>query len=355
MAPLAVFNTSQVLSGLGTLPGLLSDSMHWRLLSVILGLDITAGAFATGANVVTILVYSKMGFADSTNISLTALAISDLGIAITTVTCVIGNVLATMPNVSFTTDIFLTTAAYPHTFLARISALITTHISIERYLCVLLPLKIKRIITPTRTLIIMIVFFVATFAFYPIAFIRYPLRWVFYADLNRTLLSVNPDSGTTALRLNNTLVLIMSIIIPFLTFFIVVVCTILLSLSLQRSRAWRDVNKSASTNTAGRTEKEARAVKMVITIAVVFIVATIPSCMHTVATTVVPGFSISGRYANLFDITWMSFFGVNSINSGANVIIYYRMSNKFRQAMLRFLPRKTGRYRDSGKSMSVKQ
>ena len=68
--------------------------------------------------------------------------------------------------------------------------------------------------------------------------------------------------------------------------------TILLALSLQKSKAWRDPHKSITANTQGKTgghsdsqkskPKEARAVKMVITIAVVFIVTIFPSSIHTI-------------------------------------------------------------------------
>ena len=73
---------------------------------------------------------------------------------------------------------------------------------------------------------------------------------------------------------------------------------------------------------------------MVITIATVFIIAIIPSCTHNVFVMAVPGFTQTGRYSRVYDLAGMSFVGVNSINAGANVIIYYRMSHKFRHALL---------------------
>ena len=94
-------------------------------MTVVLGLDLTAGVFATGTNIVTIIIYFKMGFADATNISLIALAFSDLGIALTTITLCLGFILPPDLGVSFT-QLFLTTAAYPHALLSRVSALITT-------------------------------------------------------------------------------------------------------------------------------------------------------------------------------------------------------------------------------------
>ena len=73
---------------------------------------------------------------------------------------------------------------------------------------------------------------------------------------------------------------------------------------------------------------------MVITIATVFIIASIPSCTHFVIMMAVPAFNEGGRYSRAYKLAGMFFVGVNSINGGVNVIIYYRMSHKFRHALL---------------------
>ena len=343
------FNTTSASSGLNSLKGVLSEAVYWRILSVVLGLDITVGVFATGANIVTIIVYSRLGFSDSTNISLTALAISDLGIAVTLVITAVGMLLPAMFDVPFNDDIFLTTTTYPHNLLSRISAMITTYLSIERYFCVFLPLKIKTVITSKRTLVVMVIIFVFTFSLYPTGLFRFGIGWTFDFKRNRTVLGVIPTSDPIVLRLHNVTLLIVSIILPFVTFFSVVLCTILLSVSLKKSKLWRDANRYTPSNTAKgsesepkgnwkspkkQTSKEARAVKMVITIATVFIVTSIPSCVHIIAVMLVPGFTAVGRYYRMFDVCGLSYFGVNAINSGANVIIYYKMSYKFRSSML---------------------
>ena len=343
------FNTTTVGGGLNSLKGVLSEAVYWRILSVVLGLDITVGVFATGANIVTIIVYSRLGFSDSTNISLTALAISDLGIAVTVVISAVGMILPAIFDVPFTNSIFLTTSSYPHILLSRISAMITTYLSIERYFCVLLPLKIKTVITSKRTLVVMVIIFGITFSLYPNSLVRFGIGWTFDFKRNRTVLSAIPTTDPIVLRLHNVTILFVSIILPFVTFLSVVLCTILLSVSLKKSKLWRDANRCTPSNPATETRsgeslrksttpkhpsKEARAVKMVITIATVFIVTSIPSCVHIFAVMLVPGFTAVGRYYRIFDICMFCFFSMNAINSGANVIIYYKMSYKFRSSVL---------------------
>ena len=328
----SVYNLSpnNVTIRLGPLPGLMSQADYWRVMSVILGLDVVAGALATGANIVTIIVYINMGFSDSTHISLTALAISDLGIALTTITNCLAHILPASLDVSFKTTAFLPSSAYPHMLLTRLSALITTYISVERYLCVLLPLKIKSIITPRRTFVAMLIISGSVFGLYPAALITFPLGWEFDPVKNKSVLGVIPNTSPTALLLGNILLAILSTFIPLPTFITVTVCTILLSVRLQKSKAWRDSNNRYGSESTEKQSKEARAVKMVITIATVFIIASIPSSAHNVYIMAVPG----GRYSRAYYLAGMSFVGVNSINGGANVIIYYRMSRKFRHALL---------------------
>ena len=337
-------NLSDVTSDHEALPGVLSDALYRHMGNAVLGFGLIAGVFAVEANILTIIVYIKMGFFDSTNISLAALAISDFGVGITTISTALICLLAPLSSVPFSRYIVIPLSTYPHTLLARISALITTYISVERYLCVLLPLRIKTIITRKRTFIAMVILFGVTLLNYPVAYLRYPLGFKFDSKRNKTLFNLLPVTDQTFLFMTHIRTLIIHLMVPFVTFFVVLLCTILLSLNLQRNKAWRDANKynplKSRTKAANESESEARqskeirAIKMVITIATVFIVTSIPACTQMVFMLAVPEFSESGRYYKLFDVIGMFYLAVNSINSGVNVIIYFTMSQKFKQATL---------------------
>ena len=337
--------TSHLTNDFQPVPGLVSFSFYWRLMSVVLGLDLLVAVAATAANIITIMVYRRLGYADSTNISLTALAISDLGVAITTFNCVIGVLLPTIPNVPFTYEIFFLPASSPHVLFSRASALITTYLSIERYLCVSIPLKIKRIITPKRTLVAMIVIFMAALGPFPVVCLRWPVGWRFYPERNKTLLGTLFVTDPTVLILGNISQVYVSLFLPVFTFFTVFICTILLAVSLKKSKAWRDANKSTTSKIVSKGDdslpesvtsksKEAKAVRMLISIATVFIISSIPSSIHMFFVLTIPEFDLNGRYSNLYSLTGMMFLVVDCINCTANVFIYYNMSSKFRRAML---------------------
>ena len=73
---------------------------------------------------------------------------------------------------------------------------------------------------------------------------------------------------------------------------------------------------------------------MVVTITIVFIVSSIPCSVHMIVMMAVPEFNSTDRHYMLYTLLGMFIVGVSSINSGINMIIYYKMSHKFRHAML---------------------
>ena len=344
-----IFNGSHLTVHDTILPGLVSDTLYWRLSAIVLAVDLVAASVATTANIITILVYRRLGFTDPTTISLTALAVSDLGVAVTTFNCVLSVLLPTIPGAPFTMDIFMIFAATPHVLFTRSSALITTYLSVERFLCVYVPLKVKRIITRKRTLVAMVIIFVAAFFLMPIIYFRYPIGWEFNPETNQTVLGALYVSDRIIHISFSVYQVYVSLCLPIFTFFTVLINTTLLAISLQKSKAWRDANKSQSTiqntvekggnsvstsSTPSSTSKETRAVQMVIGITTVFIISSIPSSIHMIFVLAVPGFDLNGRYAKLFALTGMMFLFVDCINCSANVCIYYIMSSKFRYAML---------------------
>ncbi|CAG5120666.1 unnamed protein product, partial [Candidula unifasciata] len=104
----------------------------------------TVSLFGIGANVTNIVVFIRQGFKDSINISL----------------------------------------------LGRITSLVTAFITLERCLCVTIPLKVKDVITPFRTKFFILSFFIVMIGlFAPFYFVN-QLAWAHNPLRNTTILSL---------------------------------------------------------------------------------------------------------------------------------------------------------------------
>ncbi|KAK6959116.1 FMRFamide receptor [Biomphalaria glabrata] len=143
--------------------------------------------FGIAANVINNRVFYKLGFQESVDITLTALSVSDLGALITIqLANVMVNPWCLAANVPFVPIDFLTLVSfYPHSYLIRVSGFIA---SFERCLSVMVPLKVKTIITWRTSLVVNTSVFMITIlnVFSPYYFSY--LGWTFIPERNMTLL-----------------------------------------------------------------------------------------------------------------------------------------------------------------------
>ena len=147
--------------------GFISDSLRQTFETV--NFSIMSGIisiFGCATNVINIVVFCRQKFSDSVKISLLGLAISDLGALLTLVwMSVCFNPLFRKLSLTFDPDgVQYLTAGWPHVCFARITSYITAYITLERCLCVTLPLKVKTIITPRRTFLTISAIFLILFA-----------------------------------------------------------------------------------------------------------------------------------------------------------------------------------------------
>ncbi|KAK0043183.1 adenosine receptor A1 [Biomphalaria pfeifferi] len=104
-------------------------------------------------NVFNVCVFVKQGFRDALNVTLASLALADLGIVVFAVwLCVCYNPLFSKLDLPFKPMEFVyLTAGLPRLSCARVSSWILAIASLERCLCITMPLTFKSIITPGRS------------------------------------------------------------------------------------------------------------------------------------------------------------------------------------------------------------
>ncbi|XP_005108673.1 tachykinin-like peptides receptor 86C [Aplysia californica] len=243
--------------------------------------------FGVGSNLVNIAVFAKQGFQDSMNISL-------LG-----------------------EDTVIT-------------AFITAFITFERCLCVVLPLKVKMMITPRRTKFIIISIFLIMFSvFCPFYYVN-RLVWEFDSTRNATLLKI---MYTEKKEIVETITFfIHSVTFSTFSFVFVICCTIVLVAKLNSKTKWRlaTAAKGVGSQSEGVGVKDKKVVKMVTFISTIFIVCFVPSTLIFLFMALEPEFSFGGGYKNIYFVVWSFSFVLETVNSSVNIFVYLNMSSKYR-------------------------
>lgn len=285
-------------------------------------------------NIINIIVFINHGFTDTINISLVALSVADLGSLFFTqwfFICV--NpwfVSADLPFLPL--EIQSLTAGYPHVYFMRVTGFITAFVSFERCLCVLLPLKVKTVFTKRSVSWINVgIFFLTIPSLLPVYLTAY-YDWKFDAKSNKTRLGILYTGNKDEVL--GVSLMITNLGMPFLSFLIIIVSTTLTSILLRRSSKWR-MSTSSSARASGDdiSTKEKKIILTITTMSVMFIISQLPiACMLT-ARAVVPGLSITGRFANINYLVVSFAFLVETIHSSINIVVFYNMSSKYRQTV----------------------
>ncbi|GFN83919.1 chemosensory receptor a [Plakobranchus ocellatus] len=334
--------------------GFLNDEQFSIIVLFMIYASQIINIFAIIANSFNIAVFVKLGFSEPSNISLTALAVCDFTLA----------VLYTWSNLCFWltyhnvrlpfhgTNVSYLTGNAQFPFLSTTVAWITAFISFERCLCILVPLKVRRLITPRGTFLAMLIIILLTFCPSFFTYIRYKFVWEFNPYRNVTILNTVSVNSELAILFENISIVICGVIQPLLAFSIVLICTVLLVVQLRKISSWRmsvtsaksqqvkpEENPAASSSAAETriSQKEERLVRMVVAIATIFIVSYIPTCIGLLCYVVFDEYNLFGVYRRFYIVSGYVITLGQPISGSLNILIYYKMASKFRIVFLRLV------------------
>ena len=239
---------------------------------------ILVSGFGLAGNILIIATYTKIGFLESINISYCALGISDaLSIpfivwhAICFIPAFTNSDLPIIPR-----DFEIPTGGGVADTFFMTTACLTAYISVVRCLCVIFPFKVKTLVTPKRTLIIVItIFSMVTIPLTSSYCILYKLEFQSDMKRNRSLLMVRYRGTPLADTTYSFTYIYKGLCLTLIPLLLVFVCTVFLAIQLKMNAKWRHGNTSQAGKdaTADRRkyEKDMRVVKTVLLIAVAFI------------------------------------------------------------------------------------
>ncbi|XP_059173494.1 uncharacterized protein LOC131954029 [Physella acuta] len=126
--------------------GLMDEDTYRLIVLVCLVISVIISPLGIIFNIINIVVFCKLGFKESTNIILVSLAVTDMCMLLT----ILGMTLSTDLVVTSDRDILdaitLIILGWPNVLTTKIAGCLTTYLTFERFLCVVLPLRVKTIL-----------------------------------------------------------------------------------------------------------------------------------------------------------------------------------------------------------------
>ncbi|KAH9514447.1 hypothetical protein Btru_025280 [Bulinus truncatus] len=287
------------------------------------------GAFGLVTNVLTLAVLWDMGCHDSSGTTLISLTLSDLvNMLVLLWMGVCYNPFFTYSGVSFDTQsVVYLSGGWLKIYISRVTSWITAFLSVERCLCIAMPFRVKHALTKSRSAYVNAGIFIVIFCMLPPIYATTWLSWQWFPDRNRTLLGLDFSSQRDDVY---PTVASVNVVLSYVSFFIILACTVALVVTLKRQAEWRT---STSSGLILSFAKERRVNKMIVLITVLFIVCYFPGTVVLLVMVFIPEFNKGMFYNNLFTVVWAFIHIIEAWNSSFNIFVYYRMSSKFRAVL----------------------
>ncbi|XP_059157404.1 uncharacterized protein LOC131941858 [Physella acuta] len=311
-------------------------------LSVILhGVISLAGVLSNSVNV---LVFIRLGLKDSMSVGLWALSFTDLIVStLQLASCVCYCVAYVYPNNpispwSIGSFIF----GWARSVAYYISCWITTIIALERCYCVVAPFLVKLVFTKSRCVVSITCIYLFHVGLVIPVFIYDPLEWVpatlgekdangsliFFMQFQTTFTKLGAKWDTiNSLAYGVTLSLISQGLLLFCTFWMVFS---LKNSSKIRKHSETKQNRENHQNSDNLSARERRLVKVVILLAIIQTVCSVPRFMVTAVYYLVPGF-VLGAYDNISILMWEWSYIFSSVCCASNILVYLKLNANFRQ------------------------
>ncbi|KAK3764450.1 hypothetical protein RRG08_020358 [Elysia crispata] len=303
-------------------------------------------------NVLNLIVYIRLGFSETIHICCAAMAISDIGCILTAIwfgmTCFSPIVQSLLAQYRIQTDLCLFagfTGGWWHGAFSRTTALLTAWISIERCLCVICPIRVKLLITPKVTKMLVLIIYIAGLS--PLAFVYVFLRFgtTFDPVSNYTTLFSHYHVKNDLNVLNAVSFLLYGAIYPITSWIIVSICTAVLIAKLKQSSTWREAitQSNLGSNSNGKrnlVSKERRVTKTVVMIACIFIMCSLPISAALVVSLFEREYSMTGSYRAIYLLNTGISLILSELNSSINIIVYAVAWSRFRATLLKIFLQK---------------
>ncbi|XP_059151496.1 uncharacterized protein LOC131937836 [Physella acuta] len=268
----------------------------------------------------------------SVNVSLLSLSVADLvSLVFLTWESVCYNPSLASPEIPLVA-IHYYTATIPRSICVRIAWWITTFITFERCLCISLPLHVRDVLTPRRTLLILtLIALVHIAGMSPFWFSRQVFT-VFIAGKNSSQYRARySPNGAYIENIGYNF----SVVSQFVTYILDLGCACFTIQQLHVKSRWRKRNSTTSALTPAN--RDVKVTRMVALLSSLFLAFTLPNCVSFVLViSKTPGYVVE---QNTFLMVRACILTIESIGSSVNILVYYSMSSRYRKIFNSFMSR----------------
>ncbi|GFO30895.1 chemosensory receptor c [Plakobranchus ocellatus] len=322
---------------------------HTRLLfvAVLAPVEMAILAFGLASNIINIIVFLKTGVKDNVTTLLLSLSMSDVSYLIL-MTPMFSTIMIfyLAPDWRWPFDRHFTSNLFywPAMAVYNFSSFISLFLGLVRCACVAMPLHFKSVFTRSRTVKIVVALLFVSIS------LHVPVMTVFKIDVRYEPFknSTSVYSGVTnhlsaMVKINDYL---NRICIPWISFIVMIVCAIVLSIKLFQSSRLRSSNKPTSkpgpdlalhentTNEGKLSDKDIRVVQSVLLVCIIFICSQLVFVITSIVRLINPEFDQERRLKNLFLIATRVSSTFTVLNSSVNIFVYYNYNSKYRAGFL---------------------
>ncbi|BFZ25331.1 hypothetical protein BsWGS_28370 [Bradybaena similaris] len=304
-------------------------------------------------NVLNMVIFSTLGLKDSMSVGLFSLSFTDFLITcfqLASSVCYIVDLLyPTSPIDAVAVGYFVFGFLINTTYL--LSCWITAMISVERCVCVASPFKVKQIFTRHRSIISVLITFIAYILLNGLVYSIYKMEWQHYnGSTTEYNFTETPPAYILTVRIRKEaeyLEIIFDISVrtcsPFLSQAIVLVCAVWIRYSLNASSKIRrhisdlpsgvvqQRQTSVDSKSSSRlSRRERKLVKVVLYLGIILTVCNLPRAISTAVCHTLPGMD-PGIKDNLNTTLWVTVSAIGSVGCTVNSFVYFSLNKKYKK------------------------
>ena len=318
---------------------------NFLLICFKLVLNPVLGITGICTNVINIAVFYKMGLSDGVTQNFFILSISD-GLFATVAFCNsmsyitlrIIKIYVGYHDFKIKAQIFYWSTYLALVFPQYISLVTTVVIAVVRCCCVAIPLKVKYLITTGRQLAVILILSGSSMIILIYVFAGTYTIYVHNPTTNSSIAHITGIRWSVLNAVNN---------IAFCgSFIVVIICVIILSISLGKASRFRSAGTAPGETSTSRDHKDsvdgkskerqrdARIVRTVVLVSVVFIICNIPPIVYYALKLLIQDLAPSGKYKNANQFSLMINEMFTLFNVILNMFIYVLYNTRYRTTLL---------------------